>query len=155
MMQQFYEKLDDYIKAGTYRDDGLDILEFTLEKLGAVPEEVIQHISKKTGIWDLTLRNTMEFYPRFRNLKERRHLVITVCHGRNCGPTNRELMAALEEYMEEVGKEELLRRNPEIEHLKFDTQHCFAKCNKGPVMKVGEQFYFQMNLEKLKEILNI
>lgn len=155
MIEQFYEKLDDYIKAGTYRDDGLDILEFTLSKLGDIPEEVIQYISKKTGIWDLTLKKTIEFYPQFRTFKEHRHLVVISCSGRGCRETNGDIIQALKEYMEEEGLEKLKEKNSEIEHLKFDTQHCFAQCAKGPVMKIGDQLYYKMTLEKLKNILSI
>lgn len=155
MMEQFYEKLDDYIKAGTYRDDGLDILEFTLDKLGNIPEEVIQYISKKTGIWDLTLKKTMEFYPKFRSFKEHRQLTVISCNGRGCRKSNDEIISELKEYMEEVGIEELKKRNSEIEHLKFDTKTCFAQCTKGPVMQIGDQLYQKMSLEKLKNILNI
>ncbi|MGL5965106.1 MAG: NAD(P)H-dependent oxidoreductase subunit E [Fusobacteriaceae bacterium] len=155
MMQKFYEKLDDYIKAGNYRDDGLDILEFAFDKLGEVPEDVVKYISEKTGIWDLTLRNTMGFYPHFKKKDESHQLIIRVCHGRGCGPRNREIIAGLEEYMEELGKDELQKRNPAIEHLKFDYQHCFGKCHKGAVMKIRDEFYFNMDLEKLKEILGI
>lgn len=155
MLKQFYQKLDDYIKAGTFREDGLDILEFVHKELGEVPEEVVQHISEKTKIWDVTLRNTMKFYPQFRTFEEHRHLEIRYCHGMMCRQFNIEIINALEDYIKAEGLENLKKKNPVIDKLKIESQQCFSRCTKGPVMMIGDHIYEEMTLEKLKEILGI
>ena len=32
--------------------------------------------------------------------------------------------------------------------------HCMGECDKGPVVKVGEQVYYHINEERLEELLN-
>jgi NADH:ubiquinone oxidoreductase subunit E len=38
--------------------------------------------------------------------------------------------------------------------VKFRGNHCFGKCNKGPVLKIGENIYEQVSEENLYGILD-
>ena len=70
---------------------------------------------------------------------------VVICLGSSCfARGNKKLLKIIQTYI----KENHLESN-----VKFKGNHCFEKCNKGPVLKVDENYYEQLTESKLLEIL--
>ncbi len=58
---------------------------------------------------------------------------ITICLGSSCfARGNRKTVALIQEYIKKNHLEKLII---------FNGNHCFGKCNKGPVLKVNDKIY--------------
>lgn len=58
---------------------------------------------------------------------------LTICLGSSCfARGNRKTVTFIQEYIKENRLEKLIR---------FSGNHCFGKCNKGPVLKINDKIY--------------
>ena len=58
---------------------------------------------------------------------------ITICLGSSCfARGNRKTVTRIQEYIKENHLEKLIH---------FSGNHCFGKCNKGPVLKINDKIY--------------
>lgn len=70
---------------------------------------------------------------------------LVICLGSSCfARGNKKILESIQQYIKD---------NKLEGQVKFRGNHCFGKCNKGPVLKIGENIYEQVNGENLKEIL--
>jgi NADH:ubiquinone oxidoreductase subunit E len=71
---------------------------------------------------------------------------LVICLGSSCfARGNKKILETIQQYM---------RDNQLDGRVKFRGNHCFGKCNRGPVLKIGENIYEQVNEDNLEEILN-
>lgn len=141
-MKEFFKELDEYIDNLEDKKNEIPILNFVLSKLGEIPEEVLEYICKKTGIWEITIKNTINFYPKYQVKKTKGDKVsIVYCSGRNCKERSLEILEKLKEDKELFEKVQLKEKN------------CFGCCPMGPVMEIDGLLYYKINLEKIKRAL--
>ena len=83
--KEFYKELEEFIENLRDKKDDVKILNFVIEKIDSIPKEVQKFIADKTGLMEISIENTINFYPKFRNrvsnVKE-----VAVCTGMSCGP---------------------------------------------------------------------
>ncbi|MCB8995145.1 MAG: (2Fe-2S) ferredoxin domain-containing protein [Bacteroidales bacterium] len=71
---------------------------------------------------------------------------LIICLGSSCfARGNKKILEQIQQYIKEHNLEE---------KVIFRGNHCFGKCNKGPILKLGEKFFEQVNEHNLLEILN-
>ena len=70
---------------------------------------------------------------------------VVICLGSSCfARGNKKLLKIIQTYIKE---------NQLEGKIIFKGNHCFGNCNKGPVLKIDENIYEQLNEVKLLEIL--
>lgn len=70
---------------------------------------------------------------------------LVICLGSSCfARGNKKILESIQRYIKE---------NQLDGRVKFRGNHCFGKCNKGPVLKIGENIYEQVSQENLIAIL--
>lgn len=70
---------------------------------------------------------------------------LTICLGSSCfARGNRKLVSIIQGFIIENRLEE---------KVIFKGNHCFGKCSKGPVLKVGEKYYEHADESNILEIL--
>ncbi len=71
---------------------------------------------------------------------------LVICLGSSCfARGNKKILETIQQYIKD---------NKLDGRVKFRGNHCFGKCNKGPVLKIGENFYEQVNEVNVIEILD-
>ena len=84
--KEFYIELEEFINGLKDKKNDVKILNFVLEKLDAIPVEVQKFIAEKTGLLEISIENTINFYPKFRNKVSGKQLKeVSVCVGMTCG----------------------------------------------------------------------
>lgn len=148
--KEFYKELEEFIENLPDKKDDVKILNFVVEKLDSIPKEVQRFIANKTGILEISIENTINFYPKFRNkvsdLKE-----VIICTGMICGQMNghkiyKELMEMLEVDSNGISK------NRKIILL---TKRCLGRCKKAPNISIDGEIYSLVNLKNIKKILGL
>jgi len=71
---------------------------------------------------------------------------LVICLGSSCfARGNKKILETIQQYIKD---------NQLDGRVKFRGNHCFGKCNKGPVLKIGENIYEQVSESNLIEILD-
>jgi len=71
---------------------------------------------------------------------------IIICLGSSCfSRGNKQVVQVIKEYLKKHHLEEAVN---------FKGNHCFSNCVEGPVVKINNQEYFQVDEEKIVNILN-
>ena len=71
---------------------------------------------------------------------------LVICLGSSCfARGNKKILETVQQYIKD---------NQLEGRVKFRGNHCFGKCNRGPVLKIGENFYEQVSEANIHEILN-
>jgi NADH:ubiquinone oxidoreductase subunit E len=71
---------------------------------------------------------------------------LVICLGSSCfARGNKKILETIQQYIKD---------NQLDGKVKFRGNHCFGKCNKGPVLKIGENIYEQVSEKNLNEILD-
>ena len=65
--KEFYKELEEFIENLRDKKDDVKILNFVIEKIDSIPKEVQKFIADKTGLMEISIENTINFYPKFRN----------------------------------------------------------------------------------------
>ena len=149
--KEFYNELEEYINSLKDKKDDVKILNFVIEKLDSIPVEVQKFIAEKTGLMEISIENTINFYPKFRNkvagktVKE-----VAICVGMTCGSWGKgyydELAKILE--IDEKG----ISKDGKIQ---LTTKRCFGRCAKGPNMSIDGTIYSMVTMEEIKRGLNL
>lgn len=148
--KEFYSELEEFIDGLKDKKDDVKILNFVVERLDSIPKEVQKFIVDKTGIMQITLENTINFYPKFRS-KVKDIKEVSICTGITCGPNGgfklyNEVAALLEVDKNGVSKDG---------KVVLTTKRCFAKCNKGPNVSIDGEIYSFMSLQDVKKKLGL
>ena len=71
---------------------------------------------------------------------------LMICLGSSCfARGNKKAVQIIQDY---------LKQNELEDQVQFKGNHCFGKCNKGPVLKINEQIFEGVTIENLTEILD-
>lgn len=71
---------------------------------------------------------------------------LVICLGSSCfARGNKKILETIQQYIKDRQLEG---------RVKFRGNHCFGKCNKGPVLKIGENIYEQVTEGNVREILD-
>ena len=148
--KEFYGKLETYIDGLSDKQDDKKILEFVMEEIGYIPKEVQEFIVDKTGLFDFTIKGTIEFYPKFKEtLKKIGPKEVKVCVGMTCSAKgSAKLLEKVEEILG-IGIDE----TTEDRRFSLGTQRCFGKCEIGPNIYVDDRGYHRVKDEDIARIL--
>lgn len=148
--KEFYKELEEFIENLRDKKDDVKILNFVVERLDSIPKEVQKFIADKTGLMELTIESTINFYPKFRSkvsdIKE-----VAVCTGMNCGP------AGGFEIFNEIATLLKIDKNGLSEDGKIllTNKRCFGRCAKGPNVSIDGEIYSLMSVADVKKKLGL
>ena len=149
--KEFYNELEEYINSLKDKKDDVKILNFVIEKLDSIPVEVQKFIAEKTGLMEISIENTINFYPKFRNkVAGKKVTEVAICVGMTCGSWGKgyydELAKILE--IDEKG----ISKDGKIQ---LTTKRCFGRCAKGPNMSIDGTIYSMITMDEIKRRLNL
>ena len=149
--KEFYNELEEYINSLKDKKDDVKILNFVIEKLDSIPVEVQKFIAEKTGLMEISIENTISFYPKFRNkVAGKKVTEVAICVGMTCGSWGKgyydELAKILE--IDEKG----ISKDGKIQ---LTTKRCFGRCAKGPNMSIDGTIYSMVTMDEIKRRLNL
>lgn len=149
--KEFYNELEEYINSLKDKKDDVKILNFVIEKLDSIPVEVQKFIAEKIGLMEISIENTINFYPKFRNKVEGKKVKeVAICVGMTCGSWGKgyydELAKILE--IDEKG----ISKDGKIQ---LTTKRCFGRCAKGPNMSIDGTIYSMVTMDEIKRRLNL
>ena len=149
--KEFYNELEEYINSLKDKKDDVKILNFVIEKLDSIPVEVQKFIAEKTGLMEISIENTINFYPKFRNkVAGKKVTEVAICVGMTCGSWGKgyydELAKILE--IDEKG----ISKDGKIQ---LTTKRCFGRCAKDPNMSIDGTIYSMVTMDEIKRRLNL
>lgn len=137
--------LDTYAEA-----DGslITILQKAQEIYGYLPQDVIRHISERTGIKPAKIMGVATFYTQFR-LKPVGKYLIMLCKGTACHVNGSDLIEKT--IIETLG----IHDGETTEDGLFTLKNvaCLGCCSLSPVMMINEETYGTLTPDKTKRIL--
>ncbi len=131
------------------QDDLIEVLHFTQETFGFIPEEAIDVISETLEVPKSVVYGVITFYHFFSLFPPGKH-TIRICLGTACYVKGgKKIMETLESELGikvgETTKDGLFSIQP---------ARCLGACGLAPVMMVGEEVYARLTPKKVREILN-
>lgn len=149
--KEFYNELEEYINSLKDKKDDVKILNFVIEKLDSIPVEVQKFIAEKTGLMEISIENTINFYPRFRNkVAGKKVKEVAICVGMTCGSWGKG-------YYDELAKILEIDENgiSKDGKIQLTTKRCFGRCAKGPNMSIDGTIYSMVTMDEIKRRLNL
>lgn len=149
--KEFYKELEEYINTLKDKRDDVKILNFVIEKIDSIPVEVQKFIAEKTGLMDISIENTINFYPKFRNKASGKKLKeVAICVGMTCGSWGKG-------YYDELAKILEIDENgiSKDGKIQLTTKRCFGRCAKGPNMSIDGTIYSMVTMEEIKRRLDL
>jgi len=134
-----------------YKNNGnnLTLLQGIQEKYGYLPKYVLSYVSKKLYIPISQLYSIATFYAQFK-LYEKGKYVITCCDGTACHVKGSPL---IQQYLMSELK---IKPGETTEDKLFSLEivNCLGCCAIAPVCVINEDIYGDLNLNKMKRILD-
>ena len=126
----------------------IPILQHTQEAYGYLPKEVLQEISKRTGIPVSKLLGVATFYAQFRLSRRGKHL-IRVCDGTACH------VRGASKCIETVEKQLGVPAGGTSEDYEYTMEivYCLGSCGLAPVAVVDDKVYGRLTPNILVEQL--
>lgn len=126
----------------------IPILQHTQEAYGYLPKEVLQEISKRTGIPVSKLLGVATFYAQFRLNRRGKHL-IRICDGTACH------VRGASQCIETVEKELNVPAGGTSEDYEYTMEivYCLGSCGLAPVAVVDDKVYGRLTPNTLVEQL--
>jgi NADH-quinone oxidoreductase subunit E len=126
----------------------IPILQHTQEAYGYLPKEVLQEISKRTGIPVSKLLGVATFYAQFRLSRRGKHL-IRICDGTACH------VRGASKCIETVEKELNVPAGGTSEDYEYTMEivYCLGSCGLAPVAVVDDKVYGRLTPNSLVEQL--
>ncbi len=126
----------------------ITILQKAQEIYGYLPQDVIRHISEKTGIKPAKIMGVATFYTQFR-LKPVGKYLIMLCKGTACHVNGSDLIERT--ITETLG----IHDGETTEDGLFTLKNvaCLGCCSLSPVMMINEETYGSLTPDKTKKIL--
>jgi NADH-quinone oxidoreductase E subunit len=143
--RELAEILSRYSGAGS---DLIPILQEAQEKLGYLPEEVMQRVAKFLRLTDNMVYGVSTFYAQFSFTPTGRNKV-TVCRGTACH------VRGGARILREVEKKLGIKPGETTDDMEYtlETIACFGSCALAPVMVVNKDVYGRMTTTKVGQIL--
>lgn len=147
--EDFYREIDIFSKgASGFSPFIVDIMRGIEREFGGVEMEYLAYISEKFGVKLEEVLDTAKILGIKLNDKKET-LEIRVCLGMNCKANGGEFV--LDEFKRLLKID--IEETTEDGRFSLAIQRCFAKCTIGPNVKVGDKFYNQVDVEKVKKII--
>ena len=126
----------------------ITILQKAQEIYGYLPQDVIRHISEKTGVKPAKIMGVATFYTQFR-LKPVGKYLIMLCKGTACHVNGSDLIERT--ITETLG----IHDGETTEDGLFTLKNvaCLGWCGLSPVMMINEETYGSLTPDKTKKIL--
>lgn len=126
----------------------ITILQKAQEIYGYLPQDVIRHISEKTGVKPAKIMGVATFYTQFR-LKPVGKYLIMLCKGTACHVNGSDLIEKT--ITETLG----IHDGETTEDGLFTLKNvaCLGCCSLSPVMMINEETYGSLTPDKAKKIL--
>lgn len=126
----------------------ITILQKAQEIYGYLPQDVIRHISEKTGVKPAKIMGVATFYTQFR-LKPVGKYLIMLCKGTACHVNGSDLIERT--ITETLG----IHDGETTEDGLFTLKNvaCLGCCSLSPVMMINEETYGSLTPDKAKKIL--
>ena len=149
--KEFYNELEEYINSLKDKRDDVKILNFVIEKLDSIPVEVQKFIAEKTGLMEISIENTINFYPKFRNkVAGKKVKEVAICVGMTCGSWGKGYYDELAKILE-IDKKGISKDGK----IQLTTKRCFGRCAKGPNMSIDGTIYSMVTMDEIKRRLNL
>lgn len=126
----------------------ITILQKAQEIYGYLPQDVIRHISEKTGIKPAKIMGVATFYTQFR-LKPVGKYLIMLCKGTACHVNGSDLIEKT--ITETLGIQDGETTEDGLFTLK--NVACLGCCSLSPVMMINDETYGSLTPDKTKKIL--
>ncbi|NQT30952.1 MAG: NADH-quinone oxidoreductase subunit NuoE [Deltaproteobacteria bacterium] len=128
----------------------IPILQDVQEKLGYLPEEVMQRVAKFLRLTDNTVYGVSTFYAQFSFTPTGRNKV-TVCRGTACHVRGGARILA------EIERRLGIKEGETTDDLEYtlETTACFGSCALAPVVVINKNVYGRVTTAKLAEILTM
>lgn len=144
------DEIEEIIKKTEEENGGLiGILYKIQERYNFISDDIQVIIAEKTGIPKEKIENMIEFYSCFSKTPKGKYH-INVCSGVSCLRKRGEnLLVALEK--------ELNIKDGEVTEngiFSLSTVRCFGACGLAPVMRIGKDIYGNVEIKKIKDILD-
>lgn len=144
------DEIEEIIKKTEEENGGLiGILYKIQERYNFISDDMQIIIAEKTGIPKEKIKNMIEFYSCFSKTPKGKYH-INVCSGVSCLRKRGEnLLVALEK--------ELNIKDGEVTEngiFSLSTVRCFGACGLAPVMRIGKDIYGNVEIKKIKDILD-
>ena len=157
--KEFYIELEEFINELKDKKNDVKILNFVLEKLDTIPVEVQKFIAEKTGLLEISIENTINFYPKFRNkVSGKKIKEVSICVGMTCGVYGKgfydRFLAAHPGFTTEILEidENGISKDGNV---LLTTKRCFGRCSKGPNVSIDGEIYSMMTMPELKNRLGL
>ena len=124
------------------------ILQHAQDIYGYLPEDVLAHISERTGVPLPTVIGVATFYAQFRLEPVGKNLIM-LCKGTACHVNSSDLISSA--ITDELG----IHDGETTEDGLFSLKHvaCLGCCSLSPVMMIGDQTYGSLTPDKAKKVL--
>jgi NADH-quinone oxidoreductase subunit E len=129
-------------------DDLIPILQAIQDAYGYLPEDILGHVSRSTGIPTSRMYGVITFYSLFHT-EQRGRYSVRACRGTAChvrGASN--VIQAAQNYL---GLEDGETRDDLM--FSFETVACLGACALSPVVVVGGTYAGKVTPERVEELL--
>lgn len=127
----------------------LSALYIAQEQYGWLSPEAIRRVAKRLQLNPGQVYSTASFYTMFRMQPEGRY-IIQVCEGLSCY-----LVGGADPLIDYLSKKLEVKPGKTTPDGKFTLQivQCLAACDCAPALKVNDELYGNLSLEKIDELL--
>lgn len=126
----------------------VSLLQQAQEIYGYLPEELLDYISKNTGIKPAKIMGVATFYTQFRLKPVGKNLILlcqgTACHVNGSGAIEGAIRA-------EIGVEE--GEITEDGFFTYNNVACLGCCSLAPVMMIGSETYGSLTVEETRKVI--
>ncbi|MDR2559326.1 MAG: NADH-quinone oxidoreductase subunit NuoE [Oscillospiraceae bacterium] len=146
--EKLKQKLEPFLK--NYTEGSLiPILQKAQEVYGWLPDDVLEHIARKTGVKPAKIIGVVSFYTQFRTKPVGKNLIL-LCQGTACHVNG---SAEIERVIRDILKTE---EGGITEDGKFTYNNvaCLGCCSLAPAMMIGARTFGKLTRESVVEILN-
>lgn len=148
--EDFYKDIDIFSRgAKGFSPFIIDILRGIEREFGGVDKAYLVYIEEKFQVEEKELLDTIKMLNiKIIEIVEAKE--IRVCLGIHCKARGSRFV--YEEFSKRLGIDE--REKTSDGKFLLNIQRCFARCNEGPNVKVGERFYDGVRVEDVKKIID-
>jgi len=148
--EDFYKDIDIFSRnANGFSPFIIDILRGIEREFGGVDKLLLKYIGEKFVVEEKELLDTLKMLEiKLLEIKETKE--IRVCIGMNCKAGGNEFV--LEE-IKNILKIDVDEKTSDGS-FSLATQRCFARCEEGPNVKIGDKFYNKVDVSQIKKIID-
>jgi NADH-quinone oxidoreductase subunit E len=130
------------------RDELIPLLQEIQENSGFLSEDSIVKVGNYVGLSTTKIYGLATFYDQFRFIPSGK-IHIRICNGTSCFLNGSESL--IDKLKEELG---ILPGQTTRDGLfSYDIITCMGGCNKGPVMKVNDEYHTSVRPEQLPDLI--